>query len=312
VAEHIHNRNTPQDGSPGNGRPFPRFRTRRVTGTLVALTAAVLLAGCSTGSTSLSSASTPDVVESTTVPAVTTATSLDATTTAAATSSIPIPTSIPAAPTTVLVPTTVAGTLPPETTIPADTTVPETTAQTAPPQTEAPETTVPPPTSAPTAGCVACQPNYVFAYNSHVAVPQLGTEPVRGTGCGADGSLGPTIPDGIWNGFIKISATSLTIDVQCIYYGASAAPFIAACEAEHDAEDCRETGDDFWMVNNNPRTRTVPLDPGFRRRFEISGCTDPGPGKGSQPQSPEQSTLNSWLIIEHGKAAFALTSCITG
>ena len=275
------------------------------------------LLGCSTGSTSLSSDSTLNQLNSTTIAETTTtiATPVESTSTTVTETTSTAPTSTLATATTLEVATTVAPTSPPETTVLAETTVPvDTTPATAPPQTAVPETTVPPPpqTTPPPAGCTACQPNYVFAYSTHFTVPQLGTEPVRGTGCGADGSLGPTIPDGIWNGFIKISATSLTIDVQCIYYGASAAPFVAACEAEHDVDDCLEFGDEFWMVNNNPRTRTVPLDPGFRRRYEIVGCVDPGPGKGAQAQSPEQNQLDSWLIIENGKATFALTSCIYG
>lgn len=301
-------RNTPTDGSPGNGRPIPFFGQVRRAGALVAV-AGLVLVGCSTGSKSLSSDSTLSPLTSTTLAETTTTASFDSTSTTVTAATSTIPTS------TLAVATTVAATSPPETTIPAQTTAPvDTTAATASPETAVPETTLPPPpqTTIPAAGCVGCQPNYVFPYDSHISVPQLGTEPVRGTGCGADGSLGPTMPDGIWDGFIKISATSLTIDVQCVYYAASAAPYVAACEAEHDADECLEFGDDFWMVNNNPRTRTVPLDPGFRRRFEIVGCTDPGPGKGTQPQSEEQAQLDSWLIIENGKATFALTSCIYG
>jgi hypothetical protein len=151
----------------------------------------------------------------------------------------------------------------------------------------------------------------VFAYGSHFTVPQLGTEPVRGTGCGADGSLGETMPDGIWNGHLTISGESLKIDVQCVYYGESAKPFIAACEQQNGVDDCHEYGDDFWIVNNNPRKRTVPLDPGFRRRFETTDCTDPGPGKGATSNNGGE-TMDSWLIIENGKATFALTSCVYG
>jgi len=310
----ISSRNTPQDGSPGNGRPIPFFGHVLRASAHVAV-AGLALFGCSTGSKSLSSDSTLGPLTSTTLAETTTTASVGSTSTTVTEATSTIPMSTLATPTTLAVATTVAATSPPETTLPPETTVPvDTTPATASPETSVPETTLPPPpqTTAPAPGCVACQPTYVFPYESHFTVPQLGTEPVRGTGCGADGSLGPTMPDGIWDGFIKISSTSLTIDVQCIYYGASAAPYVAACEAEHDADECLEFGDDFWMVNNNPRTRTVPLDPGFRRRFEIVGCTDPGPGKGTQPQSEEQPKLDSWLIIENGKATFALTSCIYG
>ena len=304
------------DGSPGNGRPIRLFGHVSRAGVLAAL-AGTLLIGCSTASTSLSSESTLTPLDDTTVLDTTTpATAIPATTSIAATTT-PVATSTIATPTTLAAPTTVAPPSPPATTVPPEATVAvDTTPPTAPPATATPETTLPPPTAPATtpqvAGCIACQPNYVFPYESHFAVPQLGTEPVRGTGCGADGSLGPTIPDGIWNGFITISATSLTIDVECVYYGASAAPYVAACEAEHDPDECLAYGDDFWTVNNNPRTRTVPLDPGFRRRYEIDACADPGPGKGAKKASPEQDQFDSWLIIENGKATFALTSCVYG
>lgn len=157
---------------------------------------------------------------------------------------------------------------------------------------------------------MACTAGYTFAYPSYLDVPQLGTEPVRGTGCGANGSLGTTIPDGIWNGFITIGSSSLTMDVQCVYYGESAQPFVTQCEETQTTADCLKRGADFWMVNNNKRTRSVPLDPGFRRRYASTNCVDPGPGKGSKPQTAGQSSLDTWVVIENGRATFALTSCI--
>lgn len=272
------------------------------------------IAGCSTGSTSLSGATTPTELTTTTTellatvpttaapPTALTATTLTATTVAVATT--PVATTVPP------VDTTSAATTVPDTTQPPATAPPTATPQTTPPQTTLPATTLPSPTSTPS-GCVACRPEYVFPYANHFAVPQLGSEPVRGTGCGADGNLSLTMPDGIWNGFVKVSSNTLTIDVQCIYYGASAEPFIDACEAERPDDECAEFHD-FWKVNNNPRTRTVELDPNFRRRYESSSCTDPGPGKGTTPPAAGESGLDSWLIIENGKAVFALTSCVYG
>jgi hypothetical protein len=179
--------------------------------------------------------------------------------------------------------------------------------------TTAPDTTKPDPSPTTAAGpvtCVACASGYTFVYSSYLEVPQLGTEPVRGTGCGADGSLGTTIPDGIWNGFITIGSSSMKMDVQCVYYGESAQPFVTQCEQTQTTADCLKRGADFWMVNNNSRTRSVPLDPGFRRRYANPNCVDPGPGKGAKPQTAGQSSLDTWVVIENGRATFALTSCI--
>jgi hypothetical protein len=289
---------------------------------VAAVVAVVLAVGaCSTGSTSLSGATTTLATDVTTTtattepPATTSSPTLSPTTVALTTTLVPTsPTTSVAttsAPTTIVESTVAApDTTPSPTVAPETTTAPPQPTTTAPPQTTPPATTLPPPTGAPS-GCIACRPEYVFAYPNHFEVPQLGSEPVRGSGCGADGNLSLTMPDGIWNGFVKVSSNTLTIDVQCIYYGASAKPFIDACEADHPDDECAEFHD-FWKVNNNPRTRSVPLDPGFRRRYESSNCTDPGPGKGTSAPAAGESGLDSWLIIENGRAVFALTSCVYG
>lgn len=254
-------------------------------------------------------------------------TSIEPTTTAPS-SSVPVapsstPPSATTAPTTTVLPTTVpitttavAETIPPAsvhvtTVTPQPTTTAPLATTTA--GTTAPDTTKPDPSPTTAAGpvtCVACASGYTFVYSSYLEVPQLGTEPVRGTGCGADGSLGTTIPDGIWNGFITIGSSSMKMDVQCVYYGESAQPFVTQCEQTQTTADCLKRGADFWMVNNNSRTRSVPLDPGFRRRYANPNCVDPGPGKGAKPQTAGQSSLDTWVVIENGRATFALTSCI--
>lgn len=156
---------------------------------------------------------------------------------------------------------------------------------------------------------MSCRPDYVFPYPNFFEVPQLGTEAVRGTGCGATGGIGEVIPDGIWDGHISVVAGAVKIDLQCVYYGASAAPFIAQCEQTNSVDDCLEYGDQFWIVNNSTRLRAVPLDPSFRRRYASpNGCGDPGPGNGAAGSD----TMDSWLMIEHGVATFALTSCVYG
>ena len=45
-------------------------------------------------------------------------------------------------------------------------------------------------------------PLSLWPYPSFRDVPQFGYEPVRGSGCGADGSIGEQIPDGLWAGFL--------------------------------------------------------------------------------------------------------------
>ncbi len=272
--------------------------------TLVASAVAFALIGCS-GSSTLSSESTLAPLER--------PSSTDATTsTVTVTTLAGVATTLPGPSATMTPPT-----LNPGSTTPA-TVAPETTLVTTPPETTSPpaETTAttdpPAPTVAPTA-CQSCRADYAFAYASFFAVPQLGTEPVRGTGCGANSSIGEVIPDGIWDGHITVGPSSLKIDLQCVYYGASAAPYVARCEQTADADTCLEYGDDFWIVNNSTRMRTVPLDPSFRRRYASSdGCVDPGPGRGASSDSAGADEMDSWVVIEGGKATFVLTSCVYG
>ena len=77
--------------------------------------------------------------------------------------------------------------------------------------------TVPPPPAPPAAS---------YGYADFFGVPQLGTEPVRGTGCGGDGSLGDVIPDGYWRGFVRggdgpslVQSATMQFDVMCVYVG---------------------------------------------------------------------------------------------
>lgn len=192
-----------------------------------------------------------------------------------------------------------------ETTVEVTTTsaAPESTTTT-PPITE-PATTVPAGD-----GCVSCAANFVFPY-AFFDVPQLGTEPVRGTGCGADGTLGEVIPDGIWDArSIKISASTIGIDVQCVYYGNSGAQLLANCLAEEGPDGCEGTDPDFWFVNASSRIRTMPLAAEFRRRYATIDCVDPGPGNTRGVEGQDE--FDSWVIIEQGEATFALTSCVYG
>ena len=52
-----------------------------------------------------------------------------------------------------------------------------------------------------------------LAYPSFRDVPQLGVEPVRGSGCGASGDLGDVIPDGLWAGY-RYPATDGTVEMR--------------------------------------------------------------------------------------------------
>ncbi len=263
--------------------------------------------GCSTNKTALTGGTQPSSVPTTTA-ALAAATTLPPSTTTGIATTTPTPTTVAITSTTVVTTTTVRTTPtlltvpatsapPPASTVPAATTVP------LPPATDAPATT------AASAGCNACAPNYAFPW-PYFAVPQLGSEPVRGTGCGSKGQIGEVIPDGVWDGHISISGATLKIDLQCVYYGASAQPFIDQCAAESGGE-CFDADPAFFIINNNTRLRTVPLSSSFRRRYATTSCTDPGPGSHQSP-GVGQADFDSWIVIEGGQATFALTSCVYG
>ncbi len=82
-------------------------------------------------------------------------------------------------------------------------------------------TTVPPSTvAAPTTAALTTMPPPVptgFPFTNAFEVPQLGYEPVRGTGCGADASIGDVVPDGWWFGGVEdITSASLRLDLVCV------------------------------------------------------------------------------------------------
>lgn len=174
-----------------------------------------------------------------------------------------------------------------------------------------------PPPPRPAEPAVPVEPtdaNFAWPYQTYFDVPQLGSEPVRGSGCGASAALGDTIPDGTWNGYIPtIGAATLELDVDCVYYGESATPFVQQFIDEHGEEPINGTF--YFNVNNTTRTRTVPLSPSFIHRDAewIDGkCLDPDPGAAVSHDSGVRTVIDSWVVIKDGQAVFALTSCPYG
>lgn len=183
-------------------------------------------------------------------------------------------------------------------------------------------------------GPIAPPTEFSFPYPGFYDVPRLGTEEVLGTGCGGNGSLGETIPDGFWFGWVEsIGESSLEFDVACLYIGQTA----AWLEQEWRNDPAQQAEDPspyfmggWWLVNNNERTRTVPLAPGFV--VAGSAMTDPAAPNANWPavpgfdvkcvppvdptiQPPYMSvggTPNytaSWLYIAGGQAHYALLEC---
>lgn len=163
---------------------------------------------------------------------------------------------------------------------------------------------------------IGCGVNFTWPYDDYFSVPQLGAEAVRGTGCGGNGQIGPTIPDGIWNGYVlELTGDRIDFDLSCVYYGPSAQPFIDEYLATTPEDQRLDYNADYWLINNTIRGRSVPLADGFVYRAaewrEGRGCVDPGPSADVYARMPDD-VIDSWLRIENGRAVWLLTSCPYG
>ena len=151
-----------------------------------------------------------------------------------------------------------------------------------------------------------------YGYADFFDVPQLGSEPVRGTGCGGDGSLGDVIPDGYWRGFVGgwdgptlVESATMQFDVMCVYVGDTANQLAEEFYAANPGE-AEMWWPDGWPVNNNERTRSVPVGAGFFAH----GTTFAGDGTApfAQPGMPFDQNLNTWIRIVDGAALWAVSS----
>lgn len=166
----------------------------------------------------------------------------------------------------------------------------------------------------------------------YFAVPQLGCEPVRGSGCGADDSIGDVVPDGLWRGSIAsfdgatiAESTSFEFDLWCAYYGDAAEQQADQWIAENGEDAVPPwTGDDELVINNNPQTRTVPISAeGFVARpavwTPVSQSADGGTmnrcvsGNGAEPLEVDAVVgSDTWIYIEDGAATQLTRSCPYG
>lgn len=194
------------------------------------------------------------------------------------------------------------------TTLPGATTLPGlsvATPTTVPGQT-VPSVTVVLPTIAPTVPVPSTPAGPIWTFGDFRALPQLGTEPVRGSGCGADGSVGDTIPDGWWLGIVTGGGPgTIEFDLVCGYYGTAAQPLIDECLASPATATCLDFFDkSFWPVNRNSKSRTVPT--AGELKIETLGelC-----GVGIEIRTAGITAELNWLRIDHGKAVYLRRGC---
>ncbi len=145
-----------------------------------------------------------------------------------------------------------------------------------------------------------------WTFGSFRSVPQLGSEPVRGSGCGADGTIGEVIPDGWWLGMVANDGVSqLQFDLVCAHYGSSAQPLIDECLAGAASATCTTYFDTaFWPVNRNTRTRAVPESQSVQIEEVADLC-----GVATETRVGGVTGELDWLLIENGSAVYMRRGC---
>jgi len=150
----------------------------------------------------------------------------------------------------------------------------------------------------------------VFPYTHFGDVPQLGSEPVRGTGCGADGSVGDVVPDGIWAGFVDVPVPGepLSVDLLCIFTPEAAPGVLAGGSATMLIPDGRADPDpNYLVVNNNERERRVPTAAVLELRdavFDGELCVE-----GPFLSDVDHSAYQAWITIDGGVATWVIWGC---
>lgn len=195
--------------------------------------------------------------------------------------------------------------------LPAQTADIEPAGESSPSATDAPHTS--------SAAGASTGPSFQVPFGDYFDVDPIGTEPVRGSGCGLDTSIGDELPDGLWRGFVRSfdglwvdAATSLEFDLACVYTGDAAVDAEREWRADHPGETPIEVIDGF-LVNDNDRVRTVALSSSFVQvdaQWNSAGHCLPPPTLPPSGETQAYRLLDSWLLIAGGEARWVVTSCL--
>lgn len=157
---------------------------------------------------------------------------------------------------------------------------------------------------------------------AYYEVPQLGTEPVRGSGCGANGGLGDVVPDGVWNVNIGDrsgadrfwSAGTISLDLRCVYAGdAGRSQWNIACSAAPDADACLAQSPDWFVVNVNSRLRTMPVAADAAYGVGALGSSPcPGVSLDRTALSAPWRFMDSWVVVSGGSVTAVIAACPAG
>jgi hypothetical protein len=171
-----------------------------------------------------------------------------------------------------------------------------------------PDASAPSPTTAPTTAPGAPVPTGLWTFDGDWldAVPQLGTEPVRGSGCGADGSIGDVIPDGWWFGLVRSSdGAQFGFTLGCAYYGESALPHLEQC----DPDVCVWT-ESLMPVFPADRIWNVPTRLDIVK--ELTAACAANAAELEQQFLSDGLNLYSWIHVTAGQADYVRYACPMG
>jgi hypothetical protein len=138
-------------------------------------------------------------------------------------------------------------------------------------------------------------------------VPQFGSEPVRGSGCGSTGGLGDMIPDGLWAGFIVDDGSdgSVGIDLLCVFTPEGASVALANPTATTITAD-----PNYLIVNNSTRARFMPMDGNVVLRLaerDADGrCMD---ARTTTQWADIPADRQAWIRIHGGVITWILADC---
>ena len=183
---------------------------------------------------------------------------------------------------------------------------PASTALTALAPSTSPAPTTPPTLNPATPAPYPSSDGTVWPYGQFWNVPQLGNEgSVRGTGCGSSGGIGDVIPDGLFAGFVTgHDASNVSIDLLCIFAvrDASALP--------SDRATVIADRPNYVIVNNNTRSRTMPMDVAIVVRLGVrdaaDSCVDGTPAAQWSEVTPDRQV---WVRIHAGRVTWVFAEC---
>ncbi|HQZ34453.1 MAG TPA: hypothetical protein PK020_08505 [Ilumatobacteraceae bacterium] len=145
-----------------------------------------------------------------------------------------------------------------------------------------------------------------WPFEGFTSVLRMGGEAARGSGCGADTTVGEVIPDGWWLGIITADGNSqMQVDLVCAYRGTAAQTLIDECLTSDAAATCTDYFDEsFWPVNRNGRQRTVPKSSSL-----VTEAVDDLCNVGAETRDGGITGELDWLQIQGGSVIYIRRSC---